>query len=152
MGVDLGERIRQFRLSKKPKLTLKKMAGLIGYSHPHISMIEKGKREPGRDFLEKLKEVFGLSIDEILSGETPERVKPLPSSIEFSDLIGIVEAGLGTKDFLSLPIQTFGSNIKSQGRFLGQVIIHRRVFGRRKTLAAVQLSGGKEIKVVIVGK
>ena len=69
MGTDLGERIRQFRLAKKPKLTLKKMGELIGYSHPHISMIEKGKREPGRDFLEKLKEVFGLSIDEILSGE-----------------------------------------------------------------------------------
>jgi transcriptional regulator with XRE-family HTH domain len=107
---------------------------------------------PTAEYLLKIKEVFGLSIDEILSGETPGQVKSLPSLIELADLVSIVEAGMETEDFVSFPIQIFNSTIQAGSQFLGQVIIHKRVFGRRKNLAAVQLNGGKEIKVVIVGK
>lgn len=61
------ERIREFR--KKNKLRQKQFAQLLGYSQGYVAEIEKGKREPSRDFLIKLNSVFGLSSDYILYGE-----------------------------------------------------------------------------------
>jgi transcriptional regulator with XRE-family HTH domain len=106
---------------------------------------------PRADYLVKICEVFGISPNELLGVEESKTEEP-PSQINVADLVSIVEAGIETEDFLSVPIQTFGSTIQAGGQFLGQVVIHKRVFGRRKNLAAVQLNGGKEIKVVIVGK
>ena len=114
---------------------------------------------PTPRYLLKINDVFMLSPNEILgigsetkSEETAVELKPSPPSINLTDLVNVIEAGMETEDFLSFPIQTFGSTIQTNGQFPGQVIIHKRVFGRRKNLAAVRLNGGKEIKVVIVGK
>ena len=148
--LQLGEKLRQFR--KEKGLSQRKFAEPMGYSHIYISDVERGKLPPSGKLLRKLSEIYGLSIDEILSGEPSGQVKPLPSSIKLADLVGIVEAGLETEDFVSFPIQTFDSTTQAGGQFLGHVVIHKRVFGRRKNLAAVQLNGEKEIKVVIVGK
>ena len=106
---------------------------------------------PRADYLAKIYQVFGISPNELL-GVEESKTKELPSPIELDNLVGVVEAGMETEDFLSFPIQTFDPAIQAGGPFLGQIIIHKRVFGRRKNLAVVQLNGGKEVKVVIVGK
>ena len=87
----------------------------------------------------KIYDAFGITPNELLGIE----------EIQPKEFIPPIEI---TEDFASFPIQIFGSTTQVDGQFLGQVIIHKRVFGRRKNLAAVQLNGGKEIKVVIVGK
>lgn len=61
------ERIKEFR--KKIKLKQKEFAEALGYSQGYVAEIEKGKREPSRDFLKKLNSVFGLSTDFVLYGE-----------------------------------------------------------------------------------
>ena len=117
------------------------------------------KSFPSPENLIQLYNVFGISPNELLgidieneSGEVAGKLKSSPSSIDLTHLMGAIEAGLETEDFVSFPIQTFDPAIQGNSPFLGQVVIHKRVFGRRKNLAAVQLNGGKEIKVVIVGK
>lgn len=74
-----GARLRVFR--KEKGLTLKQIGKELGYSYVYISKIERGKVEPSRAFLKRLSEVFGLSIDFVLYGDTFERGRLL-----FSDL------------------------------------------------------------------
>lgn len=62
-----GERIREFR--KKLKLKQKEFAKALGFTQAYLTEIERGKREPSRDFLKKLNSVFGLSSDFVLFGE-----------------------------------------------------------------------------------
>lgn len=158
-----SEKIKEFRVKKG--VTQVEFAKKVGVSKGYIAQIETGTRKVNIKFLDKLRAAFNIpdaqiveiiynnpATDKILSGEVTGEVKPSPPPIDLTHLISIVEAGIETEDFLSFPIQTFGSTIQEGGQFLGQVIIHKRVFGRRKNLAAVQLNGGKEIKVVIVGK
>ena len=157
------KRLRNLELKKG--LTQVEFAKKVGVSKGYIAQIETGTRKVNIKFLDKLRVAFNIPdaqiveiiynnpvTDKILSGEVTGEVKPSPPPIDLTHLISIVEAGIETEDFLSFPIQTFDSTIQVGGRSLGQVIIHKRVFGRRKNLAAIQLNGGKEIKVVIVGK
>ena len=87
----------------------------------------------------KIHDAFGITPNELLGIE----------EIQPKEFIPPMEI---TEDFASFPIQTFDSTIQAGSQLLGQVIIHKRVFGRRKNLAAVLLNEGKEKKVVIVGK
>lgn len=105
------------------------------------------KSFPNPENLIQIYNVLGISPNELL-GITESKTKELPSPASVADLVDTVKTVIETEDFVSFPIQTFGSAIQSGGQFSGQVIIHKRVFGRRKNLTAVQLNGG----VAIVGK
>ncbi len=67
-----GDRIREFRT--KHRLTLKRMASGLGYSHVYLSNIERGLVDPSREFLKKLNEVYGLSSDFVLYGYALDEV------------------------------------------------------------------------------
>jgi transcriptional regulator with XRE-family HTH domain len=117
------------------------------------------KSFPSPENLIQIYNVFGISPNELLgietetkSKETAEGLRPSPPLADLTHLIGATGAGIETEDFLSFPIQTFGSTIETTDSFSGQVVIHKRVFGRRKNLAAVRLNGCKVTKIVIVGK
>jgi transcriptional regulator with XRE-family HTH domain len=96
---------------------------------------EKETMPDAMQFL-KIHDVFGITPNELLGVED---IKP-------REIILPIEI---TDDFASFPIQTFGSTAQANGRPLGQVVIHKRVFGRRGNLAAVRLD---EEKIVIVGR
>jgi transcriptional regulator with XRE-family HTH domain len=66
-----GERIRYFRKNKG--LTQKDFANKLGYSDAFLSDIERGKVEPSREFLKKMKEIFGIPSDYILYSDTGEQ-------------------------------------------------------------------------------
>lgn len=70
-----GERIKKFRREKR--LTQKNLEGSIGYSQGFISEIERGVKEPSREFLIKLTEIYGISSDYILYGSEEEQKKYL---------------------------------------------------------------------------
>ena len=63
-----GEKIREFR--KSIKLNQIEFGKKLGYSDAYISNIEKGKVEPSRDFLKKLKEIFNMPSDYVLYNST----------------------------------------------------------------------------------
>ena len=68
-----GERIKEFRIGKGLKqIDLKNS---LGYSQGFISEIERGVKEPSRDFLIKLSEKYGISSDYVLYGSEDEQKK-----------------------------------------------------------------------------
>jgi transcriptional regulator with XRE-family HTH domain len=66
-----GERIRAFR--KEKGLTQREVADALGYSDAFLSEIERGVSGASREFLKKLNEVFGISSDYILYGDSPDQ-------------------------------------------------------------------------------
>lgn len=66
-----GERIKEIR--KANKMSQKKFSGRLGYSYGYLAEIELGKKQPSRNFLKKLGEEFGVSIDYVLFGSIVDR-------------------------------------------------------------------------------
>jgi len=62
----LGERIKDFR--KRQGLNQREFAKKLGYSYGYIADLERGRQKPSREFLEKLRHIFGISGDYILHG------------------------------------------------------------------------------------
>ena len=70
-----GERIKQFRKDKR--LKQKDLEKSLGYSQGFLSEIERGVKEPSREFLKKLTLVYGISSDYVLYGSEEEQKKYL---------------------------------------------------------------------------
>ena len=68
-----GENIKELR--KERGLTQKQLADEIGVSQGSIFFWEKEINEPTAGYLVKMAKLFGVSVDEILSLETVEKVK-----------------------------------------------------------------------------
>ena len=113
-----GERIKHFRKNKG--LTQKEFANKLGYSDAFLSDIERGKAEPSREFLKKMKLVFGIPSDYILygSGTQWEEIKKklsggkygtLPTSTRnlLDNVVEILESGN------EVIIDTLKTNIKA---------------------------------------
>ena len=49
------------------------LAQLLQVSASAVGMYEQGRREPSADTLVELSRIFGVSVDYILTGESPER-------------------------------------------------------------------------------
>jgi transcriptional regulator with XRE-family HTH domain len=65
--MQVGERIKYFR--KKQKINQREFAKKLEYSYGYIADLERGRQKPSREFLEKLRDVFGISSDYILHGD-----------------------------------------------------------------------------------
>jgi len=63
----IGERIKDFR--KRQGLNQREFAKELEYSYGYIADLERGRQKPSREFLEKLRHVFGISSDYILHGD-----------------------------------------------------------------------------------
>ena len=81
-----GERIKYFRKNKG--LTQKEFANKLGYSDAFLSDIERGKVEPSREFLKKMKVIFDIPSDYILygSGTQWEEIKKKLSGGKYGTL------------------------------------------------------------------
>lgn len=64
--MQIGERIKDFR--KRQGLNQREFAKKLGYSYGYIADLERGRQKPSREFLEKLRHMFGISGDYILHG------------------------------------------------------------------------------------
>jgi transcriptional regulator with XRE-family HTH domain len=62
---DLSDRIRLLRTSQS--LNQKQLAELVGITQPFLSDIEKGKRNPSIEVLQKLCDALGCSADYLLN-------------------------------------------------------------------------------------
>ncbi|NJN68601.1 MAG: helix-turn-helix transcriptional regulator [Chloroflexaceae bacterium] len=51
-------------------MTMRELANAIGYTaYSHISLIEKGKREPSLKFVRKVADFFGVTVDQLVRDE-----------------------------------------------------------------------------------
>lgn len=90
----LGERIRELR--KKHKMSQKELAEKLGISTSAIGMYEQERREPDNTKLEKLCEIFNVTLDYLLGRKTMLRTLPQSNDIiETFDLMAadILEHG-----------------------------------------------------------
>jgi len=82
-----GEKLRQWRESKG--VTLYRLAKITGISQPNLTSIEKGRRPPSDEVLQKLADVPELEISykqlrawQILEKATPEELDCLRQELE----------------------------------------------------------------------
>ncbi len=66
---NLGRRLRELRLERG--LTLRATAEAAGMSLPYLSEIERGRKLPSLDVLERLAEALGLGVINVLRGVAP---------------------------------------------------------------------------------
>ncbi len=76
----IGESIQKFR--KASKLSQEKLGQKLNVSRQTISLWEKGQTLPTIDNLMRLKEIFGVSVDEILDGEERKEVSRNTNSLD----------------------------------------------------------------------
>ncbi len=60
----LGSRIQHYR--SKTKMTQEVFADMVGISREHLSLIERGKREPAVDVLVRIANALEVSTDDLL--------------------------------------------------------------------------------------
>lgn len=65
----MQNRIREVR--KQHGLTMKQLGDKVGLSESTISQYENGKRQPANETLLKFRELFNVSVDELLGCESP---------------------------------------------------------------------------------
>ena len=68
----LGERIKQLRL--KSGMSQEKLAELVGVSRQAVTKWESGQTSPSTDNLFKLAEIFGTTVDIMMSADDPQRL------------------------------------------------------------------------------
>jgi predicted transcriptional regulator/DNA-binding XRE family transcriptional regulator len=79
-SLTLGRRIRQLR-SEQGK-TLDELGVEIGRAASQVSAIENGKREPRLNELQRFADIFGVSLEDLVSGEPPSRRAALEIALE----------------------------------------------------------------------
>lgn len=91
----LGKRIQELR--KENGLTQQELAKRINISHPQIVRYENKGVQPPADVLKRLANVFGVSIDYLVSGDTEEKAKATLRDTRLLSLFKAVE-GMNDKD------------------------------------------------------
>ena len=69
--MSFGARLKQAR--SKNQLTQTEVANRLGINFTTISKYENDKSQPDNDILTKLSELYGVTIDWLLTGSTPEK-------------------------------------------------------------------------------
>ena len=93
----LGEKIKQLR--KQRGMSLTELAEKANVSKSYLSTIERDiQKNPSIQFLEKIAEVFGISILDLIRDTDEETVQPLDQ--DWLDLIKeAMDAGIDKKTF-----------------------------------------------------
>lgn len=76
----LGRRLRHLR--RGARRTLSDVAGRVGVTASHLSLVENGHREPRLSLLSGLAEVYGVGVEDLLSPEAPSRRAALEVAVE----------------------------------------------------------------------
>lgn len=71
------------RLRRERGMTQAELAQRLGVSKSSISMYERGNREPELDLLERMADLFGVSVNAMLGRSEPELVNSDPALTEY---------------------------------------------------------------------
>jgi len=83
----LGQRIREYR--EMLEISQEKLADLLGVSRPTISQIENGERKVCAEELQKLAEIFNVSVDALLNPKKEPQVKIREEQVPYQKESGI---------------------------------------------------------------
>lgn len=136
----IGKKIEE--IIKREGLTQKEFAGRLGFSNTYISDIVRGQTKPSLELLQKIKYVFNVSIDWILSkGYTENQESSLvKESVEVYDeaMMGkkmLKDAGIG--DLLHAIIFKFKAEEQLLlDRYIKNQEIHMR--GQKESLSEIK--------------
>jgi transcriptional regulator with XRE-family HTH domain/predicted transcriptional regulator len=78
--ISLGKQIRHLR--KQREMSLEDLGAAVGAAPSQLSLIENGKKEPKLSMLRALAKAFGVSSDELLGAEPPNRRVALEIELE----------------------------------------------------------------------
>ena len=78
--MSLGERLQQLR--KEKQMSQEELGNLLLVSRQTVSLWENNQTVPTVDNLIRLREIFGISIDSILTGEEPAATEAAPETDE----------------------------------------------------------------------
>lgn len=106
-----GARIKAAR--KRAGLTQEDVERMLGYSHCYISMYERNKRKPKIETLEKLAEVIGCDVSDLI----PYKGKAAVSSNPYWERIEAISARQRAKG-----MKTYGQGIEANPKAL-----HKRI-------------------------
>ena len=85
MNIKTGQRIKSLRTGKG--LNQAELGKLLGLDQGTVSKMERGENEPTAKTLRLLREIFGVTIDWILSGEGIKHPLPLDIEEELTEII-----------------------------------------------------------------
>ena len=85
----LGGRLRSLRVGRGLKQAV--VADAIGLGRPSLSMIEKDRDQPGRETLLALATYYKVSVDYLLTGETPSSVPEAAQIVDRPDEIALLD-------------------------------------------------------------
>lgn len=93
--------IKLYRL-KELKITQEQFADALGISRSFVAKVESGHQTPSDNFLEKLKDVYGVDVDHMLSYHTKTKTKPskTENTVPFYD-VGVSASNLEMFDDLA---------------------------------------------------
>lgn len=116
--MSLGTRINRLRTERK--LSQGELAEALGVSRQSISKWNTGSSVPELDKLMKLSRLFGLTLDELVTGEAAEKVESPASQTPAAGSDGPREAVAGDRDrgvcmYLSPMHTAAGSNQLGRG-------------------------------------
>ena len=81
-----GHRLRHYR--RRRGLTLDEFGALIGRPAPYLSMVENGKKEPRIGQIAAMADALGVTMDELLAPQAPNRRAELEIELERSQKDG----------------------------------------------------------------
>lgn len=108
----VGERIKEIR--KEHKLTLDQLGEIAGVSKQFLSLVENGKKEPGRDTLRSICDYFNIDMDYIIGRSDIKNVLNLDGIYEkgveygrretMKEISKIVGSHTFTNSFTPIPV------------------------------------------------
>lgn len=108
----VGERIKEIR--KEHKLTLDQLGEIAGVSKQFLSLVENGKKEPGRDTLRSICDYFNIDMDYIIGRSDIKNVLNLDGIYEkgvehgrretLKEISRLAGEGIFTASFSAIPV------------------------------------------------
>ena len=118
--MDLGTNVRRLRIAKD--FTQKDLADQLNVTAQAVSRWENNEVEPGLDVLKKMSELFGVTLDELMTGKTSEKVEAQP----INNVTFVTNNPPPQKQLISIGVCEMCNKPIMEGQ-----LIHRHDFGSR---------------------
>lgn len=94
----IGKKIKQIRLEKK--MSISELAEKAGVAKSYLSSIERSiQTNPSIQFIDKISQVLGISMNELLNDDTSEKIEELDS--EWLQIVQeAMESGVSKEQFV----------------------------------------------------
>jgi len=95
----IGEKIKQLR--KEKKMSISELAERAGVAKSYLSSIERNlQSNPSIQFIEKISEVLGVTVNELLNNETKQSIEYDTLDNEWLDIVReAMDSGVTKEEF-----------------------------------------------------